>query len=72
MGCKCREIKRIHKALTGEEGRPGLIARIIQGALLLVASIVVLPFVLIYIYISYIIKGEFAVKVPEIFRKKIM
>lgn len=69
MGCKCREVKKLRKALTGESGKPGIIARIIQGALLLSASLIVLPFILIYIYISYIIKGEFVIKLPNVFKK---
>ena len=69
MGCNCRKVKKIHKMLTGEEHSPGILARIIQGLMVLVVFSIAMPFILIYLYINYVINGNFTIKIPNLLKK---
>lgn len=70
MGCKCRQTKKIGDMLTNTIAKPNLITRIIAGALLVSISLVVVPFFLLYLYISFIIKGDLLVRIPNFLPKK--
>ena len=69
MGCNCRNAKKLRTLLTGEDHKPGILARIIQGLMFLAVLVLVLPFALIYLYISYVVRGDFLIKIPNIVNK---
>ena len=71
MGCNCRKSKKLYNALTNRQeneendGISVYFSRFFQAVFLLVIILIMLPFILLYLFVSYVAIGSFIIRFPK-------
>lgn len=66
MACNCKKAKKIQDGLDLDTTRKNnIFSRVIQGLIFVAVLSIILPFVLIYLYISYVKFGTLRIKIPK-------